>query len=177
MAGISIETTEAVAPAIDAISLLRRDHGIVRVLFEEFSDAQSLRRGPIARRICKMLNVHSQIEEEIFYPVVRAAMGIAEQVREAEVEHLRITELIAAVEVSGGEDPQSAATVQQLAEAVAAHVMQEEQSIFGPVGSSRLDLVALGSVLAERKRMLMDLIGLHDDDELPAQPETRIEAE
>ena len=41
----------------------------------------------LARQICNELTVHAQIEEEIFYPALRAALKETDLIAEAEVEH------------------------------------------------------------------------------------------
>ncbi len=53
----------------DAISLLKADHRQVEAWFEEFKKARSEeRKSELADSICNALKVHTQIEEEIFYP-------------------------------------------------------------------------------------------------------------
>ena len=63
---------EDIAP--DALSVLRRDHRLAEELFAEFARSAPQQLDPLARRICKMLRVHTQIEEELFYPVVSRAL-------------------------------------------------------------------------------------------------------
>jgi hemerythrin superfamily protein len=66
------EDSDDVAP--DALSVLRRDHRLAEELFAEFERSAPQQLDPLARRICKMLRVHAQIEEELFYPAVRRAL-------------------------------------------------------------------------------------------------------
>src|SRR4030095_7667921 len=61
--------------ATDAVSLLKADHKKVSSLLEEFEKAKGQRKDSIAQQICTELSVHAQIEEEIFYPAARAALG------------------------------------------------------------------------------------------------------
>jgi hypothetical protein len=51
-----------------------------------------------------------------------------------------------------------------LAQEVRAHVAEEEGTLF-PQLQGKLDLVSLGIALAERRDTLMDVLGLHSDDE------------
>lgn len=170
----SIPAPAADAPEVsDAISLLRRDHRIVELLFDEFRRMDAAQRDPIARRICKMLNVHAQIEEELFYPAARLALRESATIDAAVAEHAQAKQLIAQIEAMTADDILFGHTVQQLADVVKEHVEEEEQKIFARLAGTRLDVVALGTALAERKVTLMEVIGLHYDDELPARPETR----
>lgn len=161
------------APEIsDAISLLRRDHAIVELLFEEFDRTDAAQRDPIARRICKMLNVHTQIEEEMFYPAARTALDDSEVVDHAIAEHDRAKQLIAEIEAMTSDSNLFQPTMRELASAIKEHVIEEEQ-MFARLADTRLDLEGLGVALANRKMTLMEVMGLHYDDELPARPETR----
>lgn len=71
----------------NAIALLRADHKKVSQLFEQYEKARSAdRKASIVAEICTELTVHAQIEEEIFYPTVKAALKDKELVPEALVE-------------------------------------------------------------------------------------------
>jgi len=56
----------------DAISLLKRDHDTVKVLFDRFekADGAADRRKIVTQAITE-LKMHAALEEEIFYPAVR----------------------------------------------------------------------------------------------------------
>jgi hypothetical protein len=90
--------TRKAAPQ-DAIALLRADHKLVSDLFEQFEKTRSdARKAAIVAQICKELTVHTEIEEEIFYPAVKAALKDHELIPEANVEHASVKDLIAQVE-------------------------------------------------------------------------------
>jgi hemerythrin superfamily protein len=58
----------------DAIGLLKADHRQVEGWFEDFAKARSdTRKLDLAGKICEALTVHTQIEEELFYPAFFAA--------------------------------------------------------------------------------------------------------
>ena len=86
----------------DAIALLKEDHRTVSALFEEFEKADEEEQSTIAQRVCQLLTVHAQIEEEILYPAAKQAFEGEEEeedlVNEAEVEHGSAKELIAKIE-------------------------------------------------------------------------------
>ena len=83
----------------DATTMLKADHRLVSGLFDEFEKTKSdTRKTSLVAKICKELTVHAQLEEEIFYPAVKAALNDKELVPQATVEHASIKDLIAAVE-------------------------------------------------------------------------------
>jgi hemerythrin superfamily protein len=167
------EDIDDIAP--DALSLLRRDHRLAEELFDEFVRAAPQQLDPLARRICKMLRVHTQIEEELFYPAVGRALTNEALLQDAVREHAEAKETIERVESMTSDNPAFRAEVETLAARVAAHVGKEEQELFPKVSASSLDLTALGIALTERRDTLLDVLGLHGDDEEGAanQRETR----
>jgi len=148
----------------DALGLLKRDHKLVDELFNELGQAGQQQLDPMARRICKLLRIHAQIEEELFYPAARRALPRGESIDTAEREHAEAKQTIARIESMTSEDVKFKNAVAELAEAIRRHVAEEEGTLF-PQLSGKLDLVSLGIALAERRDTLMDVLGLHSDDE------------
>ena len=106
----------------DACDLLDADHKAVKKLFNAYDElAGSKARGAaekrleIAREICTELTVHAQIEEEIFYPALRAALSETDMLAEAEVEHAGAKDLIAQIEALDQPDEMYDAKVKVLA--------------------------------------------------------------
>jgi hemerythrin superfamily protein len=138
---------------MDAIELLKRDHQAVTELFQRFSAAKGGRAGEaVVEKICKELEVHAQIEEEIFYPAMRRALGDAAMVDKARDEHASARELINVIE-SGPYDDETMAKLQRIVEQ---HVKEERETMFDPARrASGLDLMKLGAELDQRKSELM----------------------
>jgi hemerythrin superfamily protein len=89
----------------DAVGLLKADHRQVEGWFEEFGKARSdSRKLDLAGRICKALTVHTQIEEELFYPAFYEATQDKELHHEAIVEHAGAKRLIQEIQGSGPDD-------------------------------------------------------------------------
>jgi hemerythrin superfamily protein len=151
--------------ALDALGLLRRDHRLAEELFAEFARSAPQQLDPLARRICKMLRVHTQIEEELFYPAVGRALTNDALLAEAIREHAQAKESIVRIESMTSEQAAFRDEVTQLAAQVAEHVAREEQELFPQVSATTLDLAALGIALVERRDTLLDVLGLHGDDE------------
>jgi hemerythrin-like domain-containing protein len=162
----------------DAIALLKQDHRTVSQLFEEFAKADEEEQSAIAQRVCQLLTVHAQIEEEILYPEAKEAFGGEEEsedlVNEAEVEHGSAKELIAKIEAMSSDDEHFKATVTVLGEYIKHHVKEEEGELFPQLKKTDLDLKEIGSRLADRKFALMDQLGIEDQE--PAQPRKRAAA-
>lgn len=143
----------------DALELLKRDHREVEQLFRKFEQSKDENeRSALAERVCLMLKVHTQIEEELFYPALRGKLD-EEMLNEAVVEHASAKKLIAEIEAADADDTFLEAKVKVLQEQIEHHVQEEENEMFPKVRKTDLDLAAVGSELAERKMSLMAQLG------------------
>ena len=145
--------------AKNAIALLTADHKAVKTLFRQYQklmsqDAADDDKGAIAELICNELTVHAQVEEEIFYPAARAAIDDDDLLDEAQVEHSTAKDLIAQLKSMEPGDTLYDAKVTVLGEYIDHHVKEEEEEMFPKVRKANLDLVELGSSLAQRKEEL-----------------------
>jgi hypothetical protein len=149
-------STPKAAP--DAIKLLKDDHRQVEEWFEQFENTNSgAKKQKLADNICLALEVHTQIEEEIFYPACREA-GLEEDLMdEADVEHDGAKKLIAEIEDGKPGDDHWDAKVKVLSEMIKHHVKEEEQrdGMFAKAKKADLDLDALGEEMQARKTELM----------------------
>lgn len=140
----------------DAIELLTADHEEVSSLFAEYEKTRSAaRKKALVADICSDLTVHAQIEEEIFYPAVKAALKDKLMVPEATIEHGGIKDLIAELEGVQPDGEMYDAKVQVLSEYVEHHVKEEQDDMFAKVKETSLDLVELGAQMATRKADLL----------------------
>jgi hemerythrin superfamily protein len=140
----------------DAIALLKADHEAVSHLFAEYEKTHSVpNRKALVAEICTALGVHAQIEEEIFYPAVKAALKDRMLVPEATVEHAGMKDLIAQLEGAQPDGEMYDAKVTVLSEYVKHHVKEEQDEMFPKARASSLDLVALGASMAARKDELL----------------------
>jgi hypothetical protein len=60
---------------MNALQVLKQDHDKVRKLFAEYDaagDGAPVRKQEIAEQVFRELQIHSRIEEEIFYPALNA---------------------------------------------------------------------------------------------------------
>ena len=161
---------------MDAISLLKQDHQEVTALFKKFESAKS-GKSAIAQEICKLLTVHAQIEEELFYPAARDALEDSEEgedlLDEAEVEHASAKELIAQIEGSEEGEDLFEAKVTVLSEYIQHHVKEEEDELFPKVSKTDLDLDGLGQELEDRKAELLAEQSEDDEEEMAPPPSAK----
>jgi len=143
----------------DAIALLEADHREVDGYFEQYEAlTDDADKKALAGKICLALKVHTQIEEELFYPPARTATGDGDLLDEAVVEHMGAKTLIAQIEAMQPGQPLYDAKVKVLGEQVRHHVKEEEEELFPEVRETTIDLEALGAKLADRKAELMALL-------------------
>lgn len=147
----------------DAIALLTEDHNEVKKLFKKFeklaeneSKSPNEEKANLVKMICTELTIHTQIEEEIFYPAARGAINDDPIMDEADVEHEAVKELITQLESMTPQDDHYDAKVIVLGEQVEHHIKEEQDEMFPKVKKSRLDIEALGAELLQRKEELQD---------------------
>jgi hemerythrin-like domain-containing protein len=151
---------------VDAVKLLTADHAEVKKLFALYeklakAGAPTAERSQCAEEICDKLTVHATIEEEIFYPAARDALGADDDdlVDEADVEHASAKELIAQIRDSDPSGEHFDAQVKVLGEYINHHVKEEQNEMF-PKLTNKLDMASLGELLRTRKAELMDGLAL-----------------
>lgn len=142
----------------DAIDLLKRDHREVEDLFADFRKAtDGSDRVQLAQQICSALSIHAKVEEELFYPAARDALGRddAALVDEANVEHGSLKQLIAQIN-GNADDEMFAARMQVLKEYVQHHVREEEMRLMPSVRRTVINLDSLGASIMQRKQALTE---------------------
>jgi hemerythrin superfamily protein len=137
-----------------AIDMLVDDHKKVKKMFKDFDklkekgDAED--KQALVQEICNELILHTQIEEEIFYPAARDVVE-EDMVNEAEVEHASAKDLIEQIQALDPSDPMYDAKVTVLGEYIEHHVEEEEKEMFPKMKKSKVDLEALGEEMASMK--------------------------
>lgn len=156
--------------APDAITLLTADHKKVKGLFSRFEklmghDDANDEKADLVTQICNELTVHAQVEEDIFYPAVREAINDDDLMDEADVEHAGAKELIAQLVAMEPGDALYDAKVVVLGEQIDHHIEEEEGEMFPQVKKAKVDTVALGEQMLERKLAIMAELDLPNEDE------------
>jgi hemerythrin-like domain-containing protein len=149
---------------MNAIQLLKEDHKKVRGLLAELESTTSRgtkKRAQLLATIATELRVHTKIEEEIFYPALRAAGEKNEDEKmyfEALEEHRAAGELVLPdLEKTAPDSEQFSGRAKVLKELVEHHADEEEKEMFPRARKllSAAELNALGAQMAARKRELL----------------------
>jgi hemerythrin superfamily protein len=141
----------------DAIALLKEDHKKVKGIFEEFEKAKSDdKKHQLVEEALKELEIHTVIEEEIFYPKVREALGEDGEdiLNESEEEHRVAKTLVEDLKENHESDEHYEAKFIVLAENVRHHIKEEEEELFPDVRDAEIDLKEIGEELMARKEEL-----------------------
>jgi hemerythrin superfamily protein len=166
---MSIQKSGSGAQAEDAIAMLMADHKKVKKLFSDFDklkeEGSDEDKAAIVDEICNELKIHTELEEEIFYPAVRKAIDDSDLMDEALVEHAGAKDLIAQLEDASPEDELYDAKVTVLGEQIQHHVKEEEGDMFPKAKKAKVDTEALGATMLKRKAALMETMGMVADEE------------
>ena len=154
-----------------AIEMLTQDHKRVQKLFKDFekvdrADEEALRE--LVETACLELQIHAMLEEEIFYPAVRAqSEGSAEDfLNESEIEHEACDDLIARLHELEPDDPMYCAYFGVLVKFVKHHIKDEEHVLFPLAGKLKLDLNQLGEDMrARREELFAEMERAEDEGE------------
>lgn len=142
---------------MNAITLLKTDHGNVEALFKELEalgrtgDPADKRR--VVDHVIEQLSVHASIEEELLYPALRAKLEDDAPVLEALEEH-HVTKLsLAEIEKLPATHERFDAKVTVLIESVRHHVQEEESDLFDLMRTSfsATELDDLGDAMDKAK--------------------------
>jgi len=142
----------------DAISLLKQDHQKVRGLLKRFESNPS---EDLLDQIEQELKIHTQIEEEIFYPAfLDAVEGKEAQEKlyyEAVEEHHVVDLVLPEIRDTSEASEEFAAKGKVLKDLVEHHADEEEKSMFPKARKAMgtAELRNLGMRLYERKQELM----------------------
>lgn len=141
----------------DAIDLLVDDHLAVDACFKKYqklvdADAPADDRKALALVICRMLTVHTEMEESVLYPALRSAGMDDELLDEAEVEHQSAKDMIAQLEAGHPDEALYDAKVKVLGEYITHHVQEEHTEMFPKCRRMKgLDLIELREQMASIK--------------------------
>lgn len=144
-----------------AVLLLKQDHREVEGWFDEYEQLEEEgEKRELFNKIATALKVHTQIEEEIFYPEERGDVE-DDMLDEAYVEHDGAKKLIAEIEAMEPGDQYYDAKVKVLGEYIKHHVKEEEQpgGIFSQAKKGDEDLEEMGERIKARKEELMAEMG------------------
>jgi hemerythrin superfamily protein len=121
--------------AVDAMSpdittMIRMDHTHVLALFRRMRPGASMsRKRALIANACLALEVHAQLEEEIFYPALREVAGASELLDKSVPEHNEMRDLIRTLRSLEPFDPGFDENCRALMRVVLHHVADEESTL------------------------------------------------
>ena len=126
---------------VDAVSFLTNDHRAVEEFFKAL-DRGSTDRAAVIDRIVEEITVHSELEEEIVYPVVRSEVpGGRKLASHAEDEHQEVSKMLKRLQRLDPDSSEADALLQELRQSFGEHVAEEQ----GPDGMFAQLRQALGT--------------------------------
>jgi hemerythrin superfamily protein len=142
--------------------VLRNDHESVKALFARLvkpSGAKGFNgRKDMLNEISRELSIHSQVEQEIFYPALSSTSSsrCTELVTKAEEEHDAIEKLLQELGGMNGSEKTFEGKVDELRKLVEQHVEMEEGEMFDEARKNLPEyrLEELGLELEDRKKIL-----------------------
>jgi hemerythrin-like domain-containing protein len=146
---------------MDAIEMLISDHEKVKELFhqyEEAGDRAYQKKKRIAEEVFTEIEVHSTLEEELFYPNVKAHLDEEGQklVAESLEEHHVVATLIEELKALDPKDERYDAKFTVLMENIEHHIEEEEDELFPEAEELLGDAIEdLGAQMKERKEQLV----------------------
>jgi len=141
---------------MDALTLLRRDHDVIKPLLQqlkETTDRAEKGRSELFSRIKADLTIHELIEEEIFYPALRAHPRAKEIVLEGYEEHDVVSRLMGELDGMEPTDERFGPKANVMAENIEHHIEEEEGEMFTKARQAfdRDELETLGQRMERRR--------------------------
>lgn len=131
-------------PAEQPIQALMRDHEMVRRLADAYRNGRSIEvRLEAAEKILQLLEMHSRLEESVFYPAVRNVD--ASMIDHFEQEHQKTDDLVESLKSGALDDAQMDQMMRQLIDMTMHHIEEEETEFFPTLERANLDMTAVGS--------------------------------
>jgi len=144
---------------IDAIALLRADHQLVNDLFTQYASAGDFStKQMIAEQVFTALEVHAQLEDNVFYPAYETMTGKngTQLVADSRLAHEHVKELLIELQDIDLDTEMFEAKFQELMHTVEQHVAHEEDEMFPEAEQILTDqLVALRDEMMALKQQRM----------------------
>ena len=140
-----------------ATKMIRMDHSHVLAQFHKLDlDTSETVRSGVMRSICAALEIHAQLEEEIFYPALRTAGLQLPELAKSVPEHDEMRRLIERSRSAGTDGGQQNDAICALMNAVMHHVADEETKLL-PAAEKMLGKERLAQLGAEMTTRRLEL--------------------
>jgi hemerythrin-like domain-containing protein len=146
---------------MDAFNLLKADHRKVEDLFSQLESARGAAKMRVFEQIKTELELHTHIEETIFYPALEKPKQTHELTLEAYEEHDVVKKLLQEMSRAKSPTEEWEAQAKVLQENVEHHVEEEENELFkkAQAALSEDDIETLGEQMENEKERKQGLRG------------------
>ena len=155
-----------IAARDEIIELLKQDHRKVKKAFRDFEkmDPKDDACQALVKQTLTELEIHAELEEDLFYPAIRSALADEGLIDEAEVEHMTFRVLMDQLKEMSPSDDRYTATFTVLGEYIKHHVKEEEGEIFVGLGKVRMNWRSLRDDMQQLREQRMAEQGLSPSD-------------
>lgn len=138
---------------MDAFNLLKEDHRKVDALFDQLESATGKAKLTVFNQIKTELELHTHIEEKIFYPALEEPEETHELTLEAYEEHDVVKKLLSQLGRAKTANEEWEAQAKVLRENVEHHVEEEENELFPKAEAAlgKAEIADLGERMAAEK--------------------------
>lgn len=151
----------------EIIDQLKEDHRRVKKAFREYEkmdrDDDAACEALIMQTLAE-LEIHAELEEDLFYPAIRSALSDEGLIDEAEVEHMTFRVLMDQLKKMEPSDDHYPATFIVLGEYIKHHIKEEEGEIFAGLGRVRMNWRNLRDDMQQLREKRMPERGLGATD-------------
>jgi hemerythrin superfamily protein len=138
-------------------SMIRMDHTHALCAFHRYRlSSPWWRKRAIVGSVCTALEIHAQLEEEIFYPALARLAPENDAVKKSEPEHREMREIIAQLRAMGPENAAYDGLFMRLMRITIHHVADEE-TVLIPMAERSLknELSSMGAAMTRRRLELL----------------------
>jgi hemerythrin-like domain-containing protein len=126
------------------IKILERDHRKVEGFFAEYKNSDYDEKKKITEKICKELEIHTELEERLVYPIIEKSSTHARaMIDHSRDEHQAMKNIISKLKIDN-QIILSDEKMGELQDTVKKHVEEEEEKVFAYADSNLQDELGLG---------------------------------
>lgn len=119
---------------MDVLELIKADHRLLEALFSEVQNADDTHKlYDSFNQLYEALNVHTEVEEQVFYPAIRACQDTGRLVDGAQKEHNEAKQMLEDVSSFSPTSAEFKAKIWELKQAIQHHIQEEEDEVFSQV--------------------------------------------
>lgn len=138
--------------------MIRFDHSHVMVTFHQYTkDKPAKVKKALAETVCDAVDIHATLEEEIFYPAMRAITTDEHVMGKSGPDHDEMRNIIALLRRTDAEDPDHDRLMLELMRLVIHHVADEE-TVLLPQAEAMIDKERLSEMGAQMTRRRLELV-------------------